>query len=472
MKILFAASEAVPFIKSGGLADVAGALSKALKNRRQACRVVMPLYDDIDPVLREDMKFCTSFFVQLGWRSQYCGIFESTVDGVKYYFLDNEYYFKRRGIYGFYDDAERFAFFDMAVLEMLSHIDFVPDVIHCNDWQTALIPVYLNVFYRGKDRYRNIKTVFTIHNIQYQGIFDKHVGTDVLGLPDNAMGIITWGDTVNFMKGAIEEAEALTTVSPTYAKEILDPWYAHGLDSLLQQKQYKLSGILNGLDTDIYDPATDSKIPHNYTTDKLQGKAANKKELQRSLGLKEDKNAMIISMVTRLVGHKGLDLLQNTFDQIMDNKVQFVLLGAGEWNYERFLKNMEVNYPGRVSVTLGYDGVLAHSIYAGSDLFLMPSKSEPCGLSQMIALRYGTIPVVRLTGGLKDTVGDLWGEDGCGYTFLTYNAEDMLATIGRAIQDYKDKKKWAGHVENAMKRDFGWGKSANAYIALYKEITK
>lgn len=470
MKILFATSEAVPFIKSGGLADVSGALTKALRTRRQTCRVVLPLYEDIPQSDRDKMKFVTSFHVSLGWRNQYCGVFEANANGVKYYFLDNEYYFKRHGIYGFFDDAERFAFFSKAVVEMVSHIDFEPEIIHCNDWQTALVPVYLNLFYRHLEKCRNIRTVFTIHNIQYQGVFARGIASDVLGIPDPAVGIVEFGDSVNFMKGAIEEAEAITTVSPTYAEEILDPWFARGLDGMLRAKQYKLSGILNGLDYQEYDPKTDAMLFETYDAAHLDGKKKNKAALQKLLGLEKDKNTMLIGMVGRMVSHKGMSLIEYKFEEIMLQNVQLVMLGAGDWNYEKFFREAVAHYPGRFSVTLGFDETLAHRIYAASDVFLMPSKTEPCGLSQMIALRYGAIPIVRETGGLKDTVRDLGGKDGNGYTFLTYNADDMFGAILRACKDFRDRAKWESNIKTAMKCDYSWGKSANAYIALYEEI--
>lgn len=470
MKILLASSEAVPFIKSGGLADVAGSLSMAVRSRRHACRVVLPLYQDIPKEYRDEMRFLTSFHVPLGWRNQYCGVFECTVNGLKYYLLDNEYYFGRGGLYGFFDDGERFAFFSKAVLEMLLHIDFKPDILHCNDWQTALIPVFLRVFYCQMEAYAKIKTVFTIHNIQYQGVFDHSVSTGVLGLPDRAVPVVDFRGACNYMKAAIVESDLVTTVSPTYAGEILDPWYAHGLDGLLRDHQYKLHGILNGIDYTEYNPGTDPKIIENYTAEDLSGKAVCKKELQGSLGLAQDKNAMVLAMVTRMVAHKGLDLVQHAFSRVMQQNVQFVLLGSGDWQYEKFFREAVASYPRRVGVHLGFDRVFSQKVYSGADVLLMPSRSEPCGLSQMIALRYGTIPVVRLTGGLRDSVKDLGDEDGNGYTFLTYNAEDMLGAIGRACADFADKERWEGIVKNAMACDLGWSQSAKQYIALYKQL--
>jgi starch synthase len=470
MKILFAASEAVPLIKSGGLADVAGSLTKAIRNRQHACRVVLPLYEDIPTEWRAKLKYVTNFAVPLGWRNQYCGVFETTVNGVVYYLLDNEYYFKRKGLYGFFDDAERYAFFSKALLEMINYIDFVPDVIHCNDWQTALVPVSLNVFYREAERFRDIKTVFTIHNIQYQGAYDLKIATEVLGLPDWGVEKVEYAKDVNFMKGALEECEAITTVSPTYAGEILDPWFAHGLDGILRGKQYKLSGILNGIDYTVYDPAADQKLPESFTAENPAGKAACKAALQKELGLQVRPESLVIGVVSRLVGHKGLDLVRKVFGQIMEMDVQFVLLGSGDWQYEKFFRESASFYPGRMSATIGFDEALSHKIYAGCDAFLMPSKSEPCGLSQMISLRYGTIPIVRSTGGLRDSVRDFGGENGNGYDFLTYNAYDMLGAVQRAHTDFQDKALWAAHVAAAMKSDYSWGKSATQYIGLYKSL--
>lgn len=470
MNVLFATSEAVPFAKSGGLADVAGALSKAVRNRGHACRVVMPLYDTIPEELREGMKFITYFNTPLAWRNQYCGIFEKTHGGVKYYFIDNEYYFKRGGLYGYYDDAERFAFFSRAVLEMLEVIDFSPDVIHCHDWQSALIPVYLDVFYRTAEKYRSIKTVFTIHNVQYQGNFDYRVSQDVLGLPEGANNILEFNWACNFMKGAVEQCDALTTVSPTYATELLDPWFAHGLAGLFAAKKYKLHGIVNGIDTKAYDPATDKGICKNFSIGTLGGKSENKSELQKLLGLNEDPDAMLIGMVSRLVSHKGLDLVEFAFERMMDMPVQLVVLGAGESQYEDFLRSEAGKRPGRVSVSLGYNEELSHKIYAGSDAFLMPSRSEPCGLSQMIAMRYGSLPIARMTGGLADTVRDFGGEDGNGYTFLTYNADDMLGAVGRAVGEFADKPLWQERVKSAMRCDFSWSRSAAEYINLYQKL--
>lgn len=472
MKILYVASEAMPFIATGGLADVAGSLPRAIRGRQHACRVVLPLYSAIKTKLRQKMKFVTSFYVPLSWRNQYCGVFESNFNGVKYYFLDNEYYFKREGnIYGFYDDAERFAFFSKAVLEMLEHIDFEPEVIHCNDWQTALVPVYLNLFYRNIDRYKQIKTVFTIHNIQYQGKYGMELSADVLGLPSYANSTMLYDGCLNMTKGAIEMCDAVSTVSPTYAKEITDPWFSHGLDRMLRANQHKLVGILNGIDTVSYNPETDPSLFENYTADSISKKLTNKKELQKLMGLTQDPDAMMIGIVTRFVAHKGIDLIQYIFKELMQRNVQVVALGSGEYLFENFFTEMQTAYPGKTSVKIGFIPDLARKIYAGADVFLMPSKSEPCGLAQMVAARYGTLPIVRETGGLKDSIHDM-GEEGVGngFTFKTYNAHDMLDAIDRCEKFYRDKEQWSKAVLQAMESDFTWSRSANAYIEIYRTI--
>ena len=473
MKVLYVASEALPFMASGGLADVAGSLPKALRKRLIGCRVVMPMYDGIKQELKDKMQFLTSISVPVAWRRQYCGIFEAKSDGVIYYLLDNQYYFKRDGIYGYYDDAERFAFFSRAVLEMLPHIGFKPDIIHCNDWQSALTPLYYSTMYANREGYENIKTVFTIHNIQYQGTYGKELISEVLGLRDDDIGLIEYDGDVNFMKGAIETANRVTTVSPSYANEILDPWYAHGLDPILRDRSFKLSGILNGIDVDNYNPETDKDIFANYSAEDFKNKAVNKQELQKLMGLPQRKDVPIIGMVSRLVGHKGLDLCKAVLDELLaTSDVQMVVLGSGEWQYEEFFKQLAAKYPDKFAVYIGFVPPLSRKIYAGADMFLMPSKSEPCGLSQMIALRYGTIPIVRETGGLRDSIHDSGDGEGNGFTFANYNAHEMLYTIRRALEGYAQPKGWNILVKRAMECDNSWGKSANEYIKLYKALLK
>lgn len=470
MNILYAASEALPFIASGGLADVAGSLPAALKKEGAECRVVMPLYSDIKQELRDRMTHVAHFNVPLAWRNQYCGLFEAEVNGVQYYLLDNEYYFKRSGIYGFFDDAERFVFFSKAILEMVAHIDYSPDIISCNDWQTAMVPVFLNVFYRGIEKFRNIKTVFTIHNIAYQGKYGKEIGTDIAGLPPHAMPIIEYDKDINMIKGAIDQCDMVTTVSPTYATEILDSWFGFGLDRVLREKQYKLCGILNGIDIKSYDPASDPEIYKNYSASRPKGKAVNKAELQKLLNLEVDPARPMVAMISRLVGMKGLDLVRYIFDAMMAEGIQFVVLGTGDFIYENFFADMAQKYPGMVAMRKGFVPDLARKIYAGADILLMPSKSEPCGLAQMVSLRYGTIPIVRETGGLVDSIVDLGGEGGNGFTFKTYNAHDMLGAVKRAVELYHHEDAWHKAVVHAMKCDFSWRQSAVRYMEMYKKV--
>ncbi len=474
MKVLFVASEALPFMASGGLGDVAGSLPQALRKRLIGCRVVMPLYDTIKQELKDKMTFITNISVPVAWRRQYCGIFQAKHEGVIYYLIDNQYYFKRDTIYGHYDDAERFTFFSRAVLEILPVIDFKPDIIHCNDWQSALTPVFYSAFYSKDPWYYGIKTVFTIHNIQYQGTYGMELINDVIGLDPADTSIVEYDGDVNFMKGAIECANKVTTVSPSYAGEILDPWYSHGLDTILRERQWKLQGILNGIDVKNYDPETDGAIAMNYTVKNAkEGKAANKKVLQAEMGLPEKADVPLIGIVSRLVSHKGLDLIKGILDELLyTTDVQIAVLGSGDWQYENFFKDMAAKYPDKLAIRVGFVPSLARKIYAGADLFLMPSKSEPCGLSQMVALRYGTVPIVRETGGLRDSITDSGDGSGNGFTFKTYNAHDMLGAIRRGIDAYWNKEYWDTLVIRALECDFSWGKSANEYIKMYKQVLK
>ena len=469
MNILYVASEARPFIASGGLADVAGSLPVAINEQGHDCRVVIPMYGSISEELKANLTFLTNFTVDIAWRKQYCGVFKGVVNGVTYYLLDNEYYFGRDGLYGFYDDAERFVFFSRAILEMLKYIDFIPEVINANDWQTALVPVFYDVFYRYQNGYENIKTVFTIHNIQYQGKYGLDLINEVIGIPLYYTDMLKYDGCVNFMKGAIETADKITTVSPSYAWEILDPWYAHGLDRVLIDKQFKLCGFLNGIDTEFYDPETDSDIYANYSASQKEGKKECKAKLLEQCGLMPGKEP-VIGIVTRFVSHKGIDLIKYVFEDILNLGYKFVILGSGEKIYEDFFCEMQSRYPDRVSVTLGFIPDFAKKIYAGADMFLMPSQSEPCGLAQMVALRYGTIPIVRETGGLRDTIIDAGGKGGNGFTFKTYNAHDMLNSIARAKNYYDKRMMWGKLVSHAMRIDNSWGNSAKLYLGLYSNI--
>ncbi len=472
MNILFCTSEALPFSATGGLADVAGSLPIALRERKVGCRVVVPLYESTPQELRDQMKFVTSISVPVAWRRQYCGIFEAKVNGVTYYLIDNQYYFKRSGLYGHFDDAERFAFFSRAILEMLPYIDYKPDILHANDWETALVPIYYSLFYSNNDWYAGIKTLFTIHNIQYQGQYGMEILEDVFGIPNYEGHILEYDGSANLMKGGIECSTWVSTVSPTYAREILDPWFAHRLDRILRERSWKLSGILNGIDTVNYDPETDPSLFANYSKENKSNKAVNKAKLQERLYMEQNPDVPMIGMVTRLVSHKGLDLVKDGVDDVMQNSnAQFVILGSGDMEYENYFKWMQEKYPGRFVLCTGFVPELSRKIYAASDIFLMPSKSEPCGLSQMIALRYGSIPVVRETGGLKDSITDCTDGEGNGFTFKTYNAGDMLDALFRAMNAYNgDKENWAVLVDRAMACDNSWAKSAGEYIDLYKKI--
>lgn len=473
MKILYASSEARPFIATGGLADVAGSLPSALCRAGEDCRVVLPLYQRIDSHLRGKMRRIAEFSVPLAWRNQYCGVYECQLGGVTYYLLDNEYYFKRDSVYGDFDDGERFAFFSKAVLEMLCHIDFAPDLIHCNDWQTAMIPLNLKLFYQGVEKLREVKTIFTIHNIQYQGKYGMEFAGDVLGIPQHLWGLVEYDHCVNLMKSAIEQCDALTTVSPTYAHEIQDPWYAHGLDRLISQNHWKLSGILNGIDNDLYNPKTDDSLPAQYDISTAsEGKRICKESLQREMGLTVDPDRMLVGMVSRLVAHKGLDLVKRVLGDLVNHGVSVAVLGSGDEEYQRFFGEMQGQYPGRIAFVCGFIPSLSHRIYAGADVFLMPSQSEPCGLAQMQCLRYGTLPIVRETGGLKDSITDVGAGWGNGYTFQSYNAHHMMDAVLRAQRDYQDKDKWSGLVVNAMKEDFSWDRSAKEYQRLYHRLAE
>lgn len=471
MKILFACSECSPFAASGGLADVAGSLPAALQKEGAECRVIMPLYGSIGLQWRANMTFLTSFGVPLSWRVAHCGVFTMQYGGVQYYFLDNEQYFKREGgIYGYFDEAERFAFFSKAVLETLTHIDYEPDVIHCNDWQTALIPVYLNVFYREVPKLSRTHTVFTIHNIQYQGQFGLDVAGDVCGLPDWAIGKVEFHGDLNMMKGALEECERISTVSPTYAREILDPYFGHGLDEILRQKEWKLCGILNGIDTVGYNPSRDHALAANFSARKPEGKALCKAALQQQMHLPEEPDTPILAMVSRLVSHKGFDLVEYAMENMLRMGMQVVILGNGEYRYEEFFREMQRRHTQQVAFTCGFMPTLSRQIYAGADFFLMPSQSEPCGLAQMIALRYGTIPIVRSTGGLADSIID-WDTPGggCGFTFQSYNADDMLGAVRRAMGLYHSEYR-PEMLPRALKCDYSWRRSAKQYMAMYLGI--
>lgn len=471
-KILFVASEATPFIVTGGLAEVIGSLSKALVASGQYdVRVIVPLYQDVKEEYRKDFHFVGSFYTQLAWRKLYCGIFEYVKDGVTYYFVDNERYFKRHGCYGHFDDGERFAFFCKSVMEAMRFVDFYPDILHCHDWQAALATLYLKTWYRDVEQYQRIRALFTIHNIEYQGKYSMDCLHDVFDLPDYARNLVEFDGAINLMKGAIECSERFSTVSPTYAEEITYSYYAHGLDQIIRRNQGKLCGILNGIDYDYYNPSTDTSLYANYSADDLSGKVTCKSELQRLLNLPVNPNVPIVAMITRLASHKGLDLVKAVIEEALQDDMQFVVLGTGEHDYEMFFKYLAATYPNKVAAAITFNSDLSRKIYSGADLFLMPSKSEPCGLSQMMASRYGTVAIVRETGGLKDSITPC-GSGGNGFTFHDYNAHDMLYVIRQAIGVYNDKDEWNKLVLKAMSSDFTWDKSAKNYGQLYLSMLK
>jgi len=476
VKILFVASEAVPFVKTGGLADVVGALAPVLAAQGHDVRVIMPQFSAISKEFVPMMNHVCDFEVQLGWRRQYCGIEQIKKDGVVWYFMDNKYYFGRSYIYGMGgDEFERFGFFCRGVLNMLPLIDFQPDIIHCHDWQSGMIPALLQIQYAHLPFYSGIKTVFTIHNLQYQGIFGIREVQDVLGLGDSL-----WTDDklecfgcANFMKAALVYADLITTVSPSYAEEIQTAYYGERLDGLLRSRKHDLFGVLNGIDMAAYDPSSDPVIASNYNVKDLSGKNKCKEDLQKELGLNIDPDIPVIGMVGRLSNQKGLDLVDYVIADIMRQDVQLVVLGMGEGRYLNLFSWAEGEYKGRVAARFTMDHALAHKIYAGADIFLMPSQFEPCGLSQMIAMRYGTIPIVRETGGLRDTVLSYneFNGNGNGFTFFNYNAHDMLHVIERAIGYYKNRRDiWELLQKRGMTGDYSWNHSAEEYIKLYNSL--
>ena len=476
MKILYATSEAVPFCKTGGLADVAGSLPPALAEQGAEVAVVLPLYQRVKERFGSQLKFECYDYVNLAWRHSYCGLFSLEKDGVTWYFLDNEQYFLRPDLYGYIDDGERFGFFSRAIVRMLPHFKFWPDVINCNDWQTALVPIYLKDDGVREDRFRSIKTTLTIHNIEYQGRFGMQTLGDLFGLDYGWAedGTIIMDRDVNLMKGAILCADAVNAVSPTYANELKMSYFAHRLENIMRRCEYKLSGVLNGIDMKLYDPATDQRITTNYSVDDLAGKDADKAELQRMMGLREEPHVPIVAIVSRLVSHKGLDLICEVLHDMMELPMQLVILGKGDRKYEEFFHWAAQQYHGRMAVRLDYNEALSMAIYAGADLFLMPSKSEPCGLSQMIAMRYGTVPIVRETGGLKDTVQpyEAWRDAGNGFTFANYSSSDMLHVIREAVYLYKDYPDAFSRLrKRAMKCDFSWARSAKEYLRIYANVT-
>jgi starch synthase len=475
MRICYVSSEAAPFVKTGGLGDVAGSLPKALADKGHEVAVVLPLYSAISSDWRSKMTYLKNTYVQLAWRNQYCGIFRLKLDGVTYYFLDNEYYYARYQIYGEYDDAERFAFFSKAALQLLGEIDWRPDIINCNDWQSALVPVYYNLEFCHSPFYAGIKTVFTIHNIQYQGRYGREIGEGVLGIDDAHFrsGFIEHDGDINFMKAAIIAADQVTTVSPTYAQEIQTEYYGHRLDSVLRANNYKLRGILNGIDMDLYNPETDRNIFKNYGVSHMEDKIPNKLELLKFCRLEGTAETPVIGIISRFVSHKGLDLVKAVLDDILRDDVRLIVLGKGEWQYEQMFLDAKRRYPAKISANIMFSGDLANKIYAGVDMFLMPSQSEPCGLAQMIAMRYGTVPIVRETGGLRDTVQAYvdYAGTGNGFTFASYNAHDMLHVIREAEEVFRTNRAgWKSLMRKGLTADFSWNHSAEQYLEMYRSL--
>ena len=474
IRVLFAAFEAVPFMKTGGLGDVAGSLPPALKEAGCEVRVMLPKFGTIPEEYRNRMSHVTEFQVSLGWRNLYCGVEKLHHRGVTWYFIDNEYYFKREKAYGYFDDGERIAFFAKAVVESLQYLpDFKCDVLHCNDWHTALAPVFLREFYQGLPLYENVKTVMTVHNLKFQGQMSDYVLGDILGLagiPAAAEQLRSDERSVNFMQGGLCYSDVLTTVSPTYAQEIQTAFFGEHMEDIFRRRQSVLHGILNGIDTTTFDPAGEKDLPANFSAADKAGKAVCKAELQKELGLIPDPDVPLVVMVGRLTGQKGLDLVQCVLNDLLRAPIQFAVLGTGEWEYEEMLKGYALSSDGRMSAQIKFDEALSHRMYAGADMLLMPSLFEPCGLAQMIAMRYGTLPVVRETGGLNDSVipYNQYTGEGTGFSFANYNAHEMLGTILSAAELYRSQPEvWERLMDNAMAQDFSWEKAAEQYAAIY-----
>lgn len=475
MQIVFASAECAPFVKTGGLGDVAGSLPAALVRAGAEVIVMVPKYATIKDEYKAQMEHFSDFYVSLGWRNEYCGLEKLERDGVTYMFIDNERYFARDYPYGFFDDGERFAFFSKAITESLQHLPagFECDILHCNDWQTALAPVFLREFYQGLPLYDRVKTVFSIHNVAFQGQFSDTVMEDILGvahIPAAASQLRCDACSINYMLGALRYADAITTVSPTYANEIQTPEFGEGLDGVLRERSYALQGILNGIDVAGFDPATDKRIAANYTVEDRSGKAVCKAKLQEELGLEVRDDRPLMVMVTRLTRQKGMDLVMYALDRILAGGVQVAVLGTGDRDYEDGLRYFQDKYPGTMAARIEFDPALSQRMYAAADMFLMPSKFEPCGLSQIIAMRYGTLPIVRETGGLKDTVipyNEFTGE-GTGFSFTNFNGDEMGDAVFRAARLFWDNRDaWNQLITQAMSQDFSWTRSADKYLDLY-----
>ena len=471
MKVCFIAAEAAPFVKVGGLGDVIGSLPKALRELGVDARVILPLYSSIDRE-RFGLKYKSYQFVDLGWRHSYCGIFETEVDGVPCYFVDNEQYFNRDSIYGQIDDGERFAFFSKAALEILPALDFKPDVVNVNDWHTALSVIYLDVLKsREAEFYKDMKSVLSIHNIEFQGRFNPYEMGNLFGLENKYFDALIYNGDVNLLKGAIQLADRVNTVSETYAREILDPYFSYGLDKILTVEQGKLRGILNGIDVDKFNPKTDPMIPVNYDLKTFEDKVQNKLAFQKEMDLEVNADIPLIGMVTRLTHQKGIDLILQASEEILKTGAQLVILGTGDAHYESALRSLEHYRHDRVRSILLFSNEMSAKIYAASDLFLMPSKTEPCGLSQLISMRYGTVPVVHRVGGLRDTVIPFTGVEGNGFTFESFQAGDMMDAIYRAVTCfYQSSDEWKQIIKNNLQKDVSWEQSAKKYLDLYHEV--
>lgn len=474
MRVLFAASEAHPFIKTGGLGDVMGALPKSLARLGVDVRVVIPKYKNIKDELKQKLQFVKWFTVSVGWRNQYCGVFQYQYKGVIYYFIDNEYYFNRDGLYGYFDDGERFAFFNRAVLEFIKQVNWQPDLINCNDWQTGMVPVLLNLEYKKDEFYSKIKTVFSIHNLLFKGSFSPKVLPELFGYDYMPLvnGSVELDGAVSFLKGGLNYCDQITTVSNTYAEEIKTPQYGEGLDGFLRSKSYYLMGIVNGIDYEEFNPQDDKLIFKNFNINSIDNKVQNKLSLQRELGLPQKKDTPMIGLISRLTHQKGCDLIVNMIDRLLQRDIQLVILGTGDYWYEETFKNLQYRYPDKVSANIKFDNTLAHKIYAATDMFLMPSLFEPCGLGQLIALRYGSIPIVRETGGLKDTISpyNQYNGVGNGFGFKNFNSNELMQIIEYALTIYNDKNAWNNIIRQAMNSDNSWEKSAMQYKWLYEGV--
>lgn len=476
MKIFYIAAEATPFVKTGGLADVAGSLPKAFAKKGEDVSVVIPLYGQIPFEYKEKMEYIGAYFVDLDWRRQHVGVFKLEKDGVKFYFIDNEFYFNRNSLYGQIDDGERLVYFSKAVVQLFRFLDEKPDIVHANDWHTGLIPLYIKDFAKGDAFYEDIKTVYTIHNIKYQGIFSAHGMLPLMGLSTEYFHEdgIKYYDAINMMKGGIVYSDLLTTVSKTYAHEITYPYFGEGLDGIIRKHERKLIGIVNGIDYDKYNPETDPMIFQNYNIDNLDKKVKNKTELQKLVGLPVREDVPVIAMVSRLVDLKGIDLLDYILGEMLQMDIQFIVLGTGEYRYEEMLRFYDRIFRDKMAARIYFSEDHSHKVYSGADLYLMPSIAEPCGISQLIAMRYGTVPIVRETGGLSDTIESYnkYTGEGTGFSFSNINAHEMLFTVKDAVEVYKDKDAFRNIMTQAMEADWSWKTSSEEYLENYRRIMK